>query len=168
MSIVVEDGSGRGDAESYISVDDCTAYHAKRLNTAWASATAGAQEAALIKATEFLDHAYTWKGLAEYSRQALAWPRSGVSNERGDSVTGIPVEVQRASAEAALRALSGELVQDVAPNDRLQSKTESVEGAVSVAEVYRPGGATQTAYTVIERMLRGLILAPGTICLTRG
>ena len=37
MSIVTEDGSGRADAETFISVADASAYHADRGNAAWAA-----------------------------------------------------------------------------------------------------------------------------------
>jgi hypothetical protein len=36
MALIVEDGTGLANAESYVSVADATTYHANIGNTAWA------------------------------------------------------------------------------------------------------------------------------------
>ena len=35
MSLVVEDGSGKSNANAYVSLEDCDGYHADMGNTAW-------------------------------------------------------------------------------------------------------------------------------------
>ena len=65
MAIVVEDGTGKSTAESYISVADASTYHTARGNTAWAALTTDAlREAALRKATDFMRQVYRsrWQG----------------------------------------------------------------------------------------------------------
>ena len=78
MSLIVEDGTGRADAESYASVSVADAYHTARGNTAWAAlATTALKEAALRKATDYLGQTYglRWKGYRMTTTQALDWPR---------------------------------------------------------------------------------------------
>lgn len=74
MSLVIEDGTGKGNADSYVSVADCAAYAA-----AHGLAFAGAepeQEARLRRATQYLDAQYDYKGEPQTDAQALAWPRT--------------------------------------------------------------------------------------------
>jgi len=124
MALVVEDGTAKLDAESYISVADADTYHAARANVAWDAV--GEKEAALRKATDYMLQTYrdAWKGVRMKATQALDWPRAFVYAE--PALTGssgaypylipdgiVPVEVQRACAELALRAASGELNADL-------------------------------------------------------
>ena len=89
MALIVEDGTGLQNSESYISVSSADDYHAKRGNTAWAALDAAAKEAFLRRGTEYIDTVYTFKGHRLKHDQALAWPRN---------VEGVPVAVQRAGA----------------------------------------------------------------------
>ena len=52
MSLVVEDGTGKADAESYISVADADTYHSNRGNTDWAALTTTEKEQLLRGATD--------------------------------------------------------------------------------------------------------------------
>lgn len=110
MALVVEDGTGKADADALISVLDATAYHAGRGNAEWASATydESDRETAIRRATAFLSNSFTWAGLRTHARnQALAWPRSGVVDQEGNGIKSdeIPIEVSDACAEIALREL---------------------------------------------------------------
>lgn len=181
MSISVEDGTGSPLAEAYCSVEYATEYHAKRLNTAWDTASNAQREAALISATAYLDGRYTWKGMPISALQALGWPRSGVFVEaagyasgssrelvQNHEISGIPEQLKRATAEAALRALSGPLVRDLARGGKIVSKKEAVEGAVSVETTYAAGAPTQTTYPVIDGVLKGLCESSSGVGIRRG
>jgi hypothetical protein len=110
MSLVVEDGTGLVNAESYISVTDADAYHTNRGHTGWTGST-GTKEIALRKATEYIDSRWggRFKGEKEFpdTPQALEFPRLCI-----EGYGGIPVCLQRATAEYALRALTAELAPD--------------------------------------------------------
>lgn len=121
MALVVEDGTGKANAESYISVADATTYHADRGNTAWAAlATDALREQALRNATEYMVQVYRlrWKGFRMTATQALDWPRSFVylepvltgSNESYPQLVSdviVPTDVSRQCAQLALRASTG-------------------------------------------------------------
>lgn len=126
MALVVEDGTGKSNAESYISVADATTYHAARGNSAWAAlASDTVREQLLRKATDYMLQAYRekWKGYRYVTDQALDWPRAWVYKEpfyQGAVGTYpflvdsdiVPTEVKNACAELALKASSATLMED--------------------------------------------------------
>lgn len=115
MAIVVEDGTGRSDAESYITVADADARHAALGNTAWTGVDA-VKESALRQATEYMEGAFRsrWKGTRLYRAQALSWPRYGAIVDGYDiESTVVPTEVANACADLALKALSDTLAPDL-------------------------------------------------------
>jgi len=101
MALIVEDGTGKVDADSYVSVADCATY-ATAHGLTFAGETA-AQEERLRRATQYLDSEYTYKGDPLTDTQALAWPRTV-----GDSV---PRDIVSACCELACK--SGDLWADV-------------------------------------------------------
>lgn len=174
MSLIVEDGSGIANAESYISVADATAYHAARGNAAWAAlANDTLREQMLRKATGAMLQLYRsrWAGWRVSATQALDWPRAYV--ERTDfanlsSITPppnllgayyypsntVPADVQNACAELALRAISGDLLPDVGR----VAKREKVD----VIEVeYADGAPAVTTFRAVELMLQPYLQKQG-------
>ena len=141
MSLIVEDGTGLPNSESYISVLFADEYHAKRGNAAWTALDSAAKEAFLRRGTEYIDAVYTFKGHRLTDAQALAWPRD---------VAGVPVAVQRATAELALRSINGDLIPDAGP----QVKSETV-GPISVT--YMDGAANFTSFSAVNSMLASLL-----------
>jgi DnaT-like ssDNA binding protein len=172
MAIVVEDGTGKADAETYIGVTDADAYHAARANTSWAALTTPNKEAYLRRAAEYMVQVYRmrWKGTRVKSTQALDWPRAWVIREDfyntsltpPDSVDGnfyypsdeVPTEVVRACAELALKAAAGELAPDL---DR-PTLSETV-GPISVT--YAAGSREVVKYRAIDNLLAPLLSGDG-------
>jgi len=139
-TLIVEDGTGLPNANSYISLDDATAYHAQRSNDDWGS-DADAQTNALLIAAESLELLYgnLFLGSLIYeSCQALLFPRVDFVDNNGRWVLWgqIPKNLAYAQAEIALLVL-----QDV---DVFPMKTTSQNIAsqkVKVGEL-----ETQTTY----------------------
>lgn len=75
MTLIIEDGTGKPDAESYASAEDLAMY-AVKFGTV-IPAGVPEQEALLRRAALAMD-GKTWKGRKMSSEQALAWPRRGV------------------------------------------------------------------------------------------
>lgn len=116
MDLIVEDGTGKPDAESYISVSDADVYFSNRGNAVWAALAAPAKESALRQATDFMFAAYRWAGSRTTAAQALDWPRAGaVLNDLLVPSDVVPEVVRRACAELALRASAGSLSPDAEP-----------------------------------------------------
>lgn len=105
MALIVEDGTGKSDAESYASVADAAAqliYH--QDESKWAVLTADQKEDALRAASEYLDLRYRWYGQVVNDTQALQWPRTRVYNSHGVLLKAgvVPVEVKKAACYLAV------------------------------------------------------------------
>lgn len=157
MALIVEDGTAKANADSYISVVDATAYHAARGGgDAWDAVED--QEAALRKATEYMMQEYraSWAGFRLTMTQRLDWPRAYVpipdlTQGYGSGMAYlaqnvVPEEVRNACAVLALQSASG----DLAPNlERAQSKVK-----VDVLEItYEPSSPEYKRYRAVDMML---------------
>lgn len=119
MTITVEDGTGKADADSYISVTDADTFHTSIGNTAWAALDTPQKEKLLRKAFYYMIGRYrsSWKGSRVYAEQSSDWPRDYVvmhdvgSGETLDNDV-VPVEIGYAQALLALRANTAELSPD--------------------------------------------------------
>jgi hypothetical protein len=164
VSFTVETGAGIAGANSYQSVADCTAYWLDRagdaagLATAWAAALTASQQAALIRASAYLDATYEWATGIKYTEtQGLAWPRSGAVDRHGYDIDSdeLPQAVKDATCELAARALS----ETLGGGDQGREMTQATAGSVSVT--YLPGQAKR--YTLIDNILTGLVLGSGSV-----
>jgi hypothetical protein len=176
MALIVEDGSGMPDSESYTSVAEATQYHADRLNDAWTDGDVSSQEAALRRATEWLDATFgrSFIGYRFHGRNQMhEWPRSGAYVEY--SVNGplfyrtyaglwyvidndiVPFEVKRATAEAALRELTtpGVLYPDILPGRII--KNVSISGSISVSYANSTIEGQRTIISIVTAILRPLL-----------
>lgn len=161
MALIVEDGTGLDNAESYLSVADATTYHTKMGNAAaWAAVGAEAvQEAMLRRATNYLRSRYyaMWSGEPVAPFQRLDWPRWGVPSRDGYNAipsNSVPEDIKAACAELALKAVSGDLLPDIS-----QSVKREKVGPIEVEyDQYSP---SSPAYQSIDAMLAPFLL-PGS------
>lgn len=153
MALVKETGSGLSNSNAYDDVAGVTAYLSDRGYTL--TGTTPLQEAAIIKASDFLDSTYTWLGSRVSATQSMAWPRAGASDiAEGFSIASniVPNAVKRAVAELAYKVTSGViLLQDLDRGGRLASVTV---GPISVS--YEPNSPTGIVYG-ITGLLKGLL-----------
>nr|DAK26988.1 MAG TPA: Putative Head Tail Connector Protein [Caudoviricetes sp.] len=93
MSLVVEDGYGISDANSYVTVRFADDYLAYRTDFDWSTRTIEQKQAALVQATAYVDARYgrLFAGRVATPTQALAWPRSGAGYDNT-----LPVVLKRA------------------------------------------------------------------------
>lgn len=139
ITVTVEDGTGKADANSYISVEAASAYHAANFHTAaaWAALTADQKAQAVITASRMLDQQFTWNGKRTVAAQAMQWPRSYVPNpvagqpEEDDYIEEdeVPPEIINACAQLAYEVTQAN--REAAPaGEGLSSFT--LEGVMSV------------------------------------
>jgi hypothetical protein len=157
MSLNVETGTGSSTSESFASVADADLYHSNRGNTAWAAiASTALKEAALRKATDYMEQSYRlrWLGYRHTEAQALSWPRDEV--QRADFTylnqwsfypnDEVPTEVKNACAELALKASADELSPDLTQG--------VIREKVDVLEVeYDKYSSQSPRYVAIDRLL---------------
>lgn len=176
QSLIVEDGTGLFNADSYISVADADLRHTNFGNTAWTvgTVTLAQKESALRKATAYMEQAYRmkWQGLprkprsgfasSDFLPQALSWPRWDVwVDQYPVDPDSVPAEVKNACADLALRALTGDLNADL---------TQKVvrEGVGSLATAYDPNSPQHVRYRAIDMMLAPfLVTTSGNVRLMR-
>lgn len=156
MSLVVEDGTGKANSNSYISVNDLNNYAAERAITL---ASDDDQDAACIRASATLDLMYrmAYPGYRTVGRnQAMEWPRTAAYDYEGIIIsTGVvPKEIQQATCELAIRELAepGSTAPDLDRGGQIQSFR-----AGSVAVTYGAGATAQTVFSVVEGIMASLI-----------
>lgn len=109
MALVTEDGTGKADAESFVSLPDAETYFTNHVAPAkWSAATDAQKEAALRYATAWVDLGFDWSGSVVSTTQALSWPREGVADRDGREIASsvVPQSVQDATCEVAAAHLS--------------------------------------------------------------
>jgi hypothetical protein len=148
MALIVEDGTGLANAESYASVAEFKTYHTNIGNDV-TLITDTTIEQLLRRATQYMVAVYRqrWQGRRTLSTQALDFPRYDVVVE-GYSVLSniVPLEVKNACCELSLKASSATLLED---------KTQTViREKVDVIEVeYDKNSPVQTRYSQIDNLL---------------
>ncbi len=149
MALVTEIGTASSASESLCDVATALAYHADRGNAAWAVLTTAQQEQALRRATDYMERVYKaqWQGLRVNNTQALDWPRVGVTaNGYYVLSTIVPIPVQRACAELAIRASTGDLL-----SDKNQQKIKTKVGDIEVE--YDKNSPQATQYSAVDALL---------------
>jgi hypothetical protein len=112
VDLVVEDGSGLADSNSYVSEAEADDYFASHpfYSDNWSDLGEPDRANLLVAATAQLDTLIRWRGVIKSSTQALGWPRSLVVDDEGrlisDSV--VPKKVKIATFEMAVFASRGD------------------------------------------------------------
>ena len=159
-TLVVEDGSGLTNANSYASLAYADSYHEYHRNPAtWSEADDGAKEQALRMATWWLDQTYgdRWIGLKATQEQALDWPRGLAYDRNGYQVPDdeVPNRLKDATCEMALRYLLApdELMPDVQVQDQGILSESNTVGALSSSTTYAGGKSYEKRFTAAYRLL---------------
>lgn len=119
--MVVEDGSGVINANSYVTTQSANTYFSERGVTAWLG-TQLQKEQALIKATDYIEMRFAGKfcGTALTTTQTLSFPRSGLSNT-------MPPELTKACCEYALVALAAPLAPNPTRDPNILSERKKLD-----------------------------------------
>ncbi|MFM7009113.1 MAG: DnaT-like ssDNA-binding protein [Betaproteobacteria bacterium] len=109
VDMVVEDGTGLSNANSYVTLQEAEDYLSIKSASAFEIWDAELdQENYLMQATRVLDQRAHFTGYKTVSTSALRWPRSGVSDRDGVSLSYdvIPNPIKAATIEIAYHLLS--------------------------------------------------------------
>jgi hypothetical protein len=149
LEVIVEDGTGVPDANSYASVADADAYVDTRPRSdAWVSLTDDAKAQFLIHATRYLDGAVDWSGDPTSDTQSLAFPRSSDSGTEA----ALPQAIKLATIELAIEMVSRDITSDATMAGLRSIKVGPIE---IEADSIRPSPA-------LPRFVRDLIAPYGT------
>lgn len=153
MALVVEDGTGKSDAESYLSVADFKTY-ADGRGYSYAGTSDSVLEQKLRLATGYIDTRFRFKGDRMTGAQALEFPRSSLIDWSGYAIAGVPQRLKQATAELCFKAISDALYEDQDRGGMI--KSEKV-GSLSVdyADGAPTGGKTWTfAFNLLSQYVR--------------
>lgn len=146
--MVVEDGTGLSDADSFVSVTYAETYFSTRNVTEWASLLN--KEALLIQATDYMEAVYSeaWKGTTLLDTQALSFPRII------DYDTVYPDRLLKAVCELALKANGGSLLTDV--------DQRTIEEKIDVITVkYAEYSDQKTQYSFVYSLISPYLMSGG-------
>lgn len=129
MALIVEDGTGLLDADSYVTLADFKAWCSNR-GYRWEDSEDFEIEAQLRLATGWIDTYNRYKGLRMSAAQTLEFPRTGLVDWSGHTITGVPHRVKQACCELAYKGLSEPLYVDL---DRGGMVTSESVGPISVS-----------------------------------
>ena len=170
MSLIVEDGTGKSNADAYVTLSECDAYHTNLGNSDWEidaldEANVAKRENAIKKATAFIDMRYggRFKGVRSTAEQSLLFPRYGISDNDGYVLENVPTAVKRATCEAALKLFLGtDLMPDLDRGGKVISETVG-----PISTTYSSGAPAGTKYEMIENLLRGCINGGASVRMVR-
>lgn len=125
-----------------------------------------AQRAAIVRATDYLERRWggRFRGEPSTSTQGLHWPASSAYlcvAGTYEKLEGVPVQVQRACAEYALRALAGELEQDQPDGGVTHERVK--DGPAEREVTYARGSSGGGEYPAADRWLRDVVDPPTTV-----
>lgn len=155
--MIVEDGTGLTDSNSYVSVVFADDYFSARGISGWTELSAEKKEQALIRATEYIDNVFQWCGKKATPEQALRFPRVNLRDYEGQELTGVPTCLKQAVCDASLIVAGGaELFETSDVNGDVVSETiTSLSFTYSKTE---RKVTSRTLYDSINTKLRGLFV----------
>lgn len=165
--VLQTDVGGVPNANAYIDAAFFKSYHDARGNS-YTNFTDTDIEAAIVRATDYIDNRFNWVGRKRVWDQTTQWPRTNAYDRDRYYQPGVPLAVKEASAEYALRALSAKLNPDPVRDSsgRVVQSSKKKVGPIDKEVTYVAGGAYQMPRypEADERLSRtGLIVKGGTL-----
>lgn len=140
MALVVEDGTGIADAESYVSVSDFKTWAEKR---SYVLPSADAEiESLLRKGCDFIERK-SFVGEQEFATQTLAFPRLVEDVNFSEVSTGIPNKLKTAQMLLAMESMNGALTAAARGNKYTATKIDQIylkyaESSKASGDLYFP------------------------------
>lgn len=157
MALIVEDGTGLANAESYVSLSDLSAYIASRGLTLSGSDTA--KERLVRRAMDYVEsYGHRFTGIKLTREQALQWPRAYARIDGFDPPSDeIPQRLKNAVCQLAVDISS----QDEFPIGDGREVIKEKIGAIETE--YQPSGqrAILPVFSKVEALLRPLLRSGG-------
>lgn len=164
---IAEDGTGLSTATTYCDADFAGVYLQSQGGWAsWNNATEQQRNVALMRATQWLDSNYgiRFVGYKAESDQPLEFPRALAFDRYGNPITGVPLNLKRATTEIARRYLEDatQFDADVGAGSNVTQDAIAV-GPISISKSYAGGKDVAKRFPVVDRLLTvaGLIESGG-------
>ena len=162
ITLVVEDGTGLPNANSYCDLDFAIEYCTMKGYTDWLKLSDSEQKVFIIRGTEFVDNFYNWKGIRHKQSQSMSFPRDEIYDDDKYPVNGIPERLKKACIEAAfLNSSSGTSTLFSTKDENGGIKKQKVDTLeVEYFGNQKSGDSSSVDYTtiydVLNKLLKGL------------
>lgn len=165
-SLIVEDGTGKSNADSYDSVANATTYLTAYKNATdlavWTAASDAEKDRAMRVATRYVDAAYgnRFAGYRVLRTMSLLWPRYGSSDRDGYWIAPnvVPTQVAHATIEMAWHVSNGD--DPLAKLDTTATGVASTSvtvGPISESTTYTGGAPSVPTYQSVDRLMASLL-----------
>lgn len=126
--LIVEDGTGLPDSNSYASLEEFKAYHLARGNDI-ILLTDEVIEALLIKASDYIDTSFQFLGNKLEAEQAMSFPRYGEEfyPATQNFYALVPKKLKNATCSLALILSTTEAFSDITTTKREKTKVDVIE-----------------------------------------
>ena len=162
VNIIVEDGTGKSGATSYVSIAEFKAYWNQKGVTTYDSTADDTLAVWLNEATLLADSYFCYGGVIYSTEQALQVPRLNWYDRNGNSLDGtVPTQLKNAISELAAERQGTTVTKET---DGIKRKTV---GPLTVE--YRGGGGSSVSYPSADIYMIGLLcsVSSGSIALPR-
>jgi len=167
-TIIVEDGTGIANSNSYVTLIEADAYFTATGNLGWAGDD-DFKNQNLINATAAMDATYGPRYISflqDEVTQALLWPRQQIWDRHSRRINDdqIPVSLKNAQCEMALLSQNGvDLYPEGRLSNQLTGESKSV-GDLSISATYQRSATEQATYDGFRKVEQILwpILMPTT------
>ena len=165
IQLVVEEGKGSSESNTYVSAAYADTYAKNRNYDTWRSQSDYVKKASIIKAMDYIDNLFDWKGTRKFKNQALSFPRVNIVDNDGFDRSGeIPENLKKAVCEAAFYvvdqySLFGKVDPDGPVKVNKERKKADVAEIETEVEFFNPKEVQidwTSAYQSLDTILRGL------------
>ena len=168
VNLIVEDGTGLPNANSYCDLDYALEYCTMKGYTSWQTLSETEQKVFIIRGTEFIDNFYNWRGRKGKGSQALSFPRLDLYDDDQYLINGIPEKLKKACLEAAfLNSTSGADTLFTTKDENGAIKRQKVD-SLEVEYFSNQQNETNqntvdytTIYDILNKLLKGLYKEKG-------
>jgi hypothetical protein len=161
MQLVVENGQGLNNANSYIDTADVENYLPSTVLAKFNKLSEDEQIDCAVTASLFVDYSFNWKGRQKTLEQGLNWPRINVFFQGHDVPDDfIPLQVKKASATAISLIIKFGIgvFQKTGEAQVKKEKLGFIE--TEYFETLKKANLYNSEYSDINNMLRGLFYEP--------
>lgn len=152
LLIVQNDAGTVANANAYILQAFADSYFSERGNAVWQTLTTLVKEQSIIKATDYIDSRFAYKGNPLLDTQSTQFPRKNLFDRYGIRVIGLPTNLKKACCEYAVRASQGDLWIDPKYEE---SSSVLVNKSISAGSVSKSLGFRSDGSKIINRSYPG-------------
>ena len=165
--MIVEDGTGLPNADSYVSIEFADSYFSARGVTDWTALTQAKKEVALICATDYIDNVFQWYGKKQFEGQSLRFPRVNIKDYEGEDIVGVPNCLKQAVCDTALMSANGTTLFQT-QNENGDVVSENITQLSFTYSKSEKSTTSKTLYDAINTKLRGLFKDSGNAQIVSG